>query len=182
MRIEALPITGVRLIKLAPLADPRGAFTRMFCRRELDELGMASIAQVNHSLTHQVGAVRGLHFQRAPEAENKLVTCLRGKVFDVVVDLRAGSPSFLNWHGVELGGGLGRALFVPRGVAHGFQVLEVDSELLYLHDAFYAPELEGGVSPLEPRIGIAWPLPISQLSERDRSHPLLAPDFRGIDV
>jgi dTDP-4-dehydrorhamnose 3,5-epimerase len=181
MRLEPLPIAGVRLIRLTPHEDVRGAFTRLFCRRELESLGMAPMVQINHSLTRQVGTVRGMHFQRPPQAENKLVACLRGRVFDVVVDLRAGSPTFLKWHGVELAEGMGRMLFVPRGVAHGFQVLEADSELLYLHDAFYAPELEGAVNPLEPRIAIAWPLPVSQLSDRDRSRPFLADDFRGLE-
>jgi len=127
-----------------------------------------------------VGAVRGMHYQNAPHAEMKIVRCLRGRVFDVAIDLRRGSPTFLRWTSCELAPASRRALLVPEGCAHGFQVLEPDSELLYLHTACYERSAEGGVRFDDPRVGIAWPLAPVDLSERDRSHPLLAPDFTGI--
>ncbi|MEJ7745209.1 MAG: dTDP-4-dehydrorhamnose 3,5-epimerase, partial [Luteimonas sp.] len=161
--------------------DTRGAFARMFCEHELAQvLGGRRVVQINHSRTHAVGAVRGLHYQRAPHAEMKLVRCLKGRVWDVAIDLRAGSPTFLQWHGEELTTDNARMLVIAEGCAHGFQVLEPDSELLYLHTATYAPDAEGGVRWDDPRLGIPWPLPVSELSERDRLVPSLTAEFSGI--
>ena len=129
-----------------------------------------------------VGAVRGLHFQHPPHAEMKLVRCLKGKVWDVAVDLRAGSSTFMQWHAEEMSPKNSRMLVIPEGCAHGFQVLEKNSELLYLHTSFYAPGFEGGVLFSDPRLNISWPLPVTDLSERDRHHPLIAPDFMGLIV
>ena len=138
---------------------------------------MQPVVQVNHSLTRVAGAVRGLHFQRPPRAEAKLVRCLKGCVLDVAVDLRAGSPTYLNWHAVELSALNRLALFVPRGFAHGFQTLTADCELLYLHDEFYSPEHEGGLRHDDPALAIAWPLPVADLSARDAAHPLVSAGF-----
>jgi dTDP-4-dehydrorhamnose 3,5-epimerase len=126
--------------------------------------------------------VRGLHYQRPPQAEAKWVRCLKGRVFDVAVDLRRGSPTFLKWHAVELDGVSMNALLIPEGCAHGFQVLEPESELLYLHTATYTPGLEGAARYDDPRLAIRWPLPVTDLSERDRTHPLLDDSFEGISV
>jgi dTDP-4-dehydrorhamnose 3,5-epimerase len=180
MRVEPLPLSGAHLITLEPHQDRRGRLTRLYCGEALASLGMDAIAQVNHSLTRLAGTVRGMHFQFAPRAENKLITCLRGRVFDVIVDLRAGSPTFLEWHGVELRGERGETLHAPRGFAHGFQALEADSELLYLHDALYAPEHEGAISVLDPHVAIAWPIPITDMSDRDRSHSFVNEQFKGL--
>lgn len=175
------PIAGVKILESDAFSDARGAFTRLFCARELEPLlGARQVVQINHSRTKRVGAVRGLHFQRAPHAETKIVRCLRGRVLDVAVDLRRGSPTLLQWTSCELAPESRRALFIPEGFAHGFQVLEEDSELLYLHTAYYTPEAEGGVRFDDPRIAIRWPLPPVDLSHRDRSHPLLTPEFTGI--
>lgn len=181
MKLSATPLEGLFVADAVVVSDPRGAFSRLFCANALEPaLGARRIVQINQSLTRAVGAVRGLHFQRPPHAEMKLVRCLRGRVFDVAVDLRAGSPTFLQWHAEELTPGNGRMMIIPEGFAHGFQVLEPDSELLYLHTAFYTPAAEGGVAHDEPRLGIAWPLPATDLSPRDRQHPPLADGFTGI--
>ena len=174
-------IAGVTSIATGWVQDARGAFARLFCEQELAPwLDGRRIVQINHSLTHAVGTVRGLHFQHAPHAETKLVRCLRGRVWDVVVDLRRGSPTFLRWHAEELSAGNARMLLVPEGCAHGFQVLEADSELLYLHSAAYTASAEGGLRHDDPALAITWPLPPQGLSERDRQHPLLPPDFKGL--
>jgi len=164
-----------------PHRDARGAFMRLFCAQELQPvLGDRQIKQINHSRTSRAGAVRGLHFQHPPHAEMKMVRCLRGRVWDVAVDLRPGSSTFLHWHAQELVEGDAQMLVVPEGFAHGFQVLEPDSELLYLHTAFYRPSSEGGLRYDDPRLAITWPLPPQDLSPRDLSHPLVGADFTGV--
>ncbi len=181
--VHATPIGGVHEVVAIPHEDARGRFARLFCTRELAGIqGERAIVQVNHSLTRRKGALRGMHFQHPPHAEAKWVRCLRGRVFDVVVDLRRGSPTFLKWHAVELSARRQNALFVPEGCAHGFQTLEDDCELLYLHTAHYAPGHEGGVRWNDPRVGIAWPLPVAEISRRDEAHPLLGEDFLGIEI
>lgn len=168
------PLAGLKLIERQRATDARGWFSRFFCREELSGFGRdGSIAQINHTLTRTRGAVRGLHLQRAPYAETKLVSCIRGKVFDVAVDLRPGSLTYGQWHGVILSAENGQALLIPAGFAHGFQTLESDCELLYLHDVAYEPGAEGGVNALDPQIAIAWPLEVAQMSDRDRLLPCL---------
>lgn len=180
--ISDAPLRGLKVVQRKKLSDARGYLERMFCIADLHELITDKhIVQVNHTLTRQRGAVRGLHFQRPPHAEAKLVSCLRGEVFDVAVDLRAGSPTFLQWHAETLSGENGRMLYIPEGFAHGFQALTEDCEMFYLHTAAYAPEFEGGVSPLDPRLAIAWPLAMTSLSDRDAQHAHLLADYRGID-
>lgn len=181
MNILRTPIDGLMVIEATPHIDARGAFARLYCERELAEvIGQRRIVQINHSRTTQVGALRGLHFQYPPHAEMKLVRCIKGRVWDVAVDLRQGSPTFLRWHAEELTGDNQRMMLIPEGFAHGFQVLEAESELLYLHTAFYAPEAEGGLRHDDPRLGIRWPLSVSDLSARDASHPLIDASFQGI--
>lgn len=174
-------LAGLTVVRRSPLTDDRGFFARLYCGDEFRRIGLTKpIAQINHSCTRRRGAVRGMHFQYPPHAETKIVVCLRGEVFDVAVDLRPDSPSFLRWHGEILSGGNGKCLFIPEGFAHGFQTLTEDCELLYMHSAIYAPQAEGGVHPREPRVGVQWPLPISELSPRDESHPFLGDDFPGV--
>jgi dTDP-4-dehydrorhamnose 3,5-epimerase len=183
MKVESTAIAGVMVVRVTPFADHRGVFQRVFCDRELEAvIDGRRVVQINHSKTMHVGAVRGLHFQRAPHAEMKLVRCLRGKVWDVAVDLRADSPTFLRWHAEELSFDNGRMLVIPEGCAHGFQVLEPESELLYLHTSYYEPAAEGAARYDDPRLGITWPLPISEVSQRDQLHPLLSTEFRGLTV
>lgn len=181
MKITRTAIEGVVTVDGASVSDHRGAFTRLYCEREIaGVVGARRIVQINHSCTSAVGAIRGMHFQHAPQAEMKLVRCLKGKVWDVAVDLRAGSPTFLAWHAEELDPGNARMLVIPEGCAHGFQVLAADSELLYLHTAFYAPDHEGGIRYNDPSLAIHWPLAVTDISPRDTSHSLLAADFPGL--
>jgi dTDP-4-dehydrorhamnose 3,5-epimerase len=181
MKILGTPISGLKLIEATPQVDLRGAFNRLYCEKELNNLiGERSIVQINHSRTEKVGAVRGLHFQRAPHAEMKLIRCLKGCVWDVTVDLRANSPTFLKWFAQELRPANGLMLIIPEGFAHGFQVMEPDSELLYLHTEFYEPKSEGGIRYNDPKVDIGWPLPISELSKRDANLTFIDSDFQGL--
>ncbi len=180
MNLLETSITGAWVIESKAFQDDRGAFSRLFCSRELQEiLGSRTIVQINHSMTRSVGAVRGLHYQNAPHAEMKIIRCLQGRVFDVAVDLRQGSPTFLKWNAVELTPESNLAYLIPEGCAHGFQVLEENSQLLYLHTAFYTPESEVAVRFDDPRISVNWPLSPTNVSARDQSHPLLNEVFEG---
>ncbi|MGA9491895.1 MAG: dTDP-4-dehydrorhamnose 3,5-epimerase family protein, partial [Mycobacterium sp.] len=175
------PIADLKLVQSSPHRDDRGAFLRLFCTQELQPLlGRRQIAQINQSRTSQAGIVRGLHFQHPPHAEMKMVRCLRGRLWDVAVDLRAGSPTFLQWHAQELVEDDAQMLVVPEGFAHGFQALEPESELLYLVTAAYDPPSEGGLRHDDPRLAIPWPLPPRDVSPRDLAHPSLDTDFTGI--
>ena len=176
-----LPLAGLTRVQRQPLADARGFFERLFCAEELAACGWSGpIAQINHSLTRQAGSVRGLHYQKPPHAEMKLVTCLRGAVWDVAVDLRAGSPTFLHWHAEELSADNACALLIPQGFAHGFQALTPDAELLYCHSHPYTPAAEAGLQALDARLAIAWPLPLAELSPRDAGHARLTDAFEGL--
>lgn len=181
MIMHPTPIAGLVLAESKAFKDERGAFARLFCEQELSSvLGGRKIVQINHSRTEAVGAVRGLHFQYVPHAEMKLVRCLKGKVWDVSVDLRPQSPSYKRWYAQELSSQNACMMVIPEGFAHGFQVLEVGSELLYMHTAFYKPEVEGGVRYDDPELSIAWPLPVTDISARDSSHAFIDSSFRGI--
>lgn len=181
--VTALPIAGLNLIERQRLGDSRGFLSRLFCAEELSAAGWNKpIAQINHTHTAQRGTVRGLHFQHPPHAEMKLVSCLRGAIWDVAVDLRAGSPTFLQWHAQELSAINNRALLIPEGFAHGFQTLSDDCELIYLHSAAHAAGAEGGLSPHDPLLSIAWPLPITELSNRDAQHPMLNHQYKGMTL
>ncbi len=177
------PLEGLTVVERRLIEDHRGFLARFYCAGEFAEAGVRKpIAQINHTLTRQRGTVRGMHFQRPPHAEMKIVSCLRGSICDVVVDVRRGSPTFLQWHGEVLSAENRRALVVPEGMAHGFQALSDDCEILYLVTAAYAPDAEGGLLPTDPRLDIRWPLPITDLSERDRKHPVIALAFEGVDL
>ena len=181
MRIQETPIAGLMLVESTSQIDERGFFTRLFCQNELGELiGAQQVVQINQSSTRTIGAVRGLHYQLEPYAEMKLVRCIKGRVWDVAVDLRAGSSTFLHWHAEELSAENAHMMVIPEGFAHGFQVLEQDSELLYLHTAPYTPSAEGGVRPTDPVLSITWPLAPQDLSGRDLNHPLLTSEFTGL--
>lgn len=183
MKITPTAIAGVSVVETQAFKDHRGAFARLFCEQELASIiGDRHIVQINHSRTTAVGAVRGMHFQRAPHAEMKLVRCLRGRVWDVAVDLRAGSPTFLHWHAEELSVENAHMLVIPEGCAHGFQAQETDSELLYLHTAPYTLEVEDGLAYDDPRLAIEWPLPIADLSGRDQQHSYIPIDFAGLHL
>jgi dTDP-4-dehydrorhamnose 3,5-epimerase len=183
MEVRDTPIADLFLVMTAPHRDERGSFARFFCEKDLASiLGDRKIVQINHSCTHCVGALRGLHFQTAPHAEMKLVRCIQGRVWDVAVDLRRESSTFLNWHARELSADNHLLMVIPEGFAHGFQVLEQDSELLYLHTALYTPGAEGGIRFDDPRLSIKWPLSVTDVSQRDLGHPLIRDEFRGISL
>jgi len=183
MKVNKTAIAGVFVVETTPVSDHRGSFARFFCQKEMSEvIGHREIVQINTSRTTAVGAVRGMHYQNAPHAEMKMVRCLKGRVLDVAVDLRRDSPTFLKYHAEELSGSSAKMLIVPEGCAHGFQVLEADSEMLYLHTAFYDKPSEGGVRHDDPALGIKWPLLVADLSERDKNHQLITPDFKGVTL
>jgi dTDP-4-dehydrorhamnose 3,5-epimerase len=175
------PLTGLKLVQRKAIEDHRGFLSRLYCADEFRLAGINKpIAQINNTLTRKKGAVRGLHFQQSPHAENKMVSCLRGEIWDVAVDLRRDSPTFLQWHGEILSAANRKSMLIPEGYAHGFQALIDDCELIYLHTAAYHPEAEGALNVTDPRLNITWPLPINDLSERDRKHPFISQDFQGV--
>ena len=174
-------IEGLASIKHRPVSDDRGRFSRIFCRNTLSELLEGrEVMQINHSHTSIEGTVRGMHFQFPPQSEVKIVTCMRGAVWDVAVDLRRGSPTFLQYQAVTLSEDDDCSFLVPEGFAHGFQTLAPDSELLYLHTAEFDPESEGSVNAIDPMLAIDWPRRVSNRSERDSQVPMLDPSFKGI--
>lgn len=179
--LNPLPLAGLFSVQHKRFQDQRGHFARLFCEGSLSAFGQPfHIRQINHSCTHERGSVRGLHYQTAAQPEAKLITCLRGEVWDVAVDLRPESPTFLHWHAEHLRAGDSRSLLIPAGFAHGFQALSDDAELLYLHSCDYAPEHETGLSANDPRLAISWPLPVKNLSLRDAGHPWLDARFAGV--
>jgi dTDP-4-dehydrorhamnose 3,5-epimerase len=179
--VTPTPLAGLQCIERQRLGDSRGTLARLFCADELAAAGWVSpIAQINHTTTALAGTVRGMHYQRPPHAEMKLVSCLHGEVWDVAVDLRADSPTFLQWHGQVLCATNRCALLIPEGFAHGFQTLTDDVTLLYCHSRAYAPESEGGLNPLDARLAITWPQAIALISDRDKNHPLLGAEFKGL--
>ncbi len=182
LKIQNTSIADVYVVETTPLGDHRGIFARCFCEEELAPvLGQKKISQINFSRTMAEGAIRGLHFQYPPHAELKMVRCLRGRVWDVAVDLRNDSPTFLQWHAEELSETNLKMLVIPEGCAHGFQVLAPQSELLYLHTTPYHRPAEGALRYDDPRLAISWPLAVTDLSERDRQHPWIDEHFRGVD-
>lgn len=179
--LSAAPIHALYRIERRPIQDARGSFSRLFCAEELAEAGWRKpIAQINHSVTVKTGTVRGLHYQNVPHAEMKLVSCIRGAVWDVAVDLRAGSATFLRWHAEVLSAENGYAMLIPEGFAHGFQTLTDGVELIYCHSAAYHQQAQGGLHPQDARLSIAWPRPITELSERDAQYPPTLPHFQGL--
>lgn len=181
--VEDTPLAGLKIICRHRRGDERGWLVRLFCKTELSTAGWRQpVAQANLTRTKMRGSVRGLHFQHPPHAEMKLVSCVRGAVWDVAVDLRHGSPTFLRWHAEELSEDNDRGLLIPEGFAHGFQTLTDEAELLYLHSSSYQSVAEGGLAPFDPALGIAWPEPVAMISDRDRSHPPVTADFSGISL
>ena len=180
MKILDTKIAGVYVVETNVFLDERGQFYRTFCARELAPvLNGESIMQSNFSGTVKKGSVRGMHFQKPPYDELKMVRCLRGRIWDVALDLRRDSPTFLKWHAEELTPDNRRMLVIPRGCAHGFQTLENDCEMIYLHTGFYEPSSEGGVRYSDPLAAIKWPLAVTTVSERDASYDMLDSNFKG---
>lgn len=181
MKFQQTPLQGSYIIDLDAFEDHRGWFARVYCKNEFREIGHEKEwVQLNHSFTRKKGSLRGMHFQYPPFREIKMVRCIAGAVYDVIIDLRRGSPTFLQAAGVELSAANRRMLYIPEGFAHGFQTLTDDCELLYHHSEFYTPGKEGGIRYNDPMLQINWPLPVTDISDRDREHPYLAADFKGI--
>ncbi len=170
------PLKGAWVIDLEPRKDERGYFARAFCAREFEERGLTTrIVQANLSGNVARGTLRGMHYQRPPHAEVKMVRCVAGAVFDAIIDLRPRSPTRLQWFGAELSRENGRMMYVPEGFAHGYQALEAGSEVLYLVSQFYAPEHEAGIRWDDPLFGIRWPLADVRTSPKDATHPDFKP-------
>jgi dTDP-4-dehydrorhamnose 3,5-epimerase len=181
MNFKKTKLKDLVVINFEPYEDERGYFYRVFCKNELRAINFKEeIVQINQSKTKEKGSIRGMHFQLPPSAEIKLVKCLKGAVYDVAIDIRQGSPTLLQWHGEILSADNLKMMFIPKGFAHGFQTLNKNSELLYLHTEFYSPEHEGGIKYNDPLINIIWPLKITNVSDKDENFELLSKDFKGI--
>jgi dTDP-4-dehydrorhamnose 3,5-epimerase len=174
-------LDGVWIVEAIPRFDSRGGFVRVFCKKEFALAGLiANFVQINHSFNTHAGTLRGFHYQVPPAAESKLIHCVAGKAYDMVVDLRAGSSTFLKWIGVELDDRNGRLIYIPEGCAHGFITLADNTQLIYHHTAYYAPEAEVGLAYNDPMVGVRLPREIAVISEKDRGYPLLNNSFTGI--
>ncbi len=174
MRFQKTPLPGAWLIEPEPIEDERGSFMRTFCREEFGAAGLPTdFVQCNLSHNRHQGGLRGLHYQKPPHEEGKLVRCTSGAIFDVIVDIRPGSPTYCRWFGVELTRANRRALYVPPGFAHGFQALEAESEVFYQMTEYFRPGHGAGLRWNDPAFGIEWPLPNPTLSGRDAALPLL---------
>ena len=179
--ITELSLSGLILVQRKRMGDARGFFERLFCARELSEACWTGpIAQINHSYTANQGTVRGMHYQYPPHAEKKMIMCIKGQVYDVAIDIRKDSPTFLNWHAEILSPESSNALIIPEGFAHGFQSITPEVEMLYFTSEFYALEFEDGIRPDDPALNIPWPLKIFEISDKDRSHPLINKKFEGV--
>jgi dTDP-4-dehydrorhamnose 3,5-epimerase len=174
MRFESTPLAGSYLIHLDPHVDGRGLFGRVFCAQEFAAKGLETVfVQANISTNISAGTVRGMHFQREPDDEVKLVRCVKGAIFDVIVDMRVGSETFLRWFGVELSEENAAMMYVPKGFAHGYQALSDGATALYLVSTFYTPASESGIRADDPELEIKWPRSVSGLSDKDARWPLL---------
>lgn len=181
--IEGTKIEGLFVLKRQPMGDARGYFERLFCINDLKVvLGDRDVVQINHTKTLNKGVVRGMHYQMPPYAETKLVSCLRGEVFDVAIDLRRESPTYLTWHAEVLSESNHRSMAIPEGFAHGFQTLTDDCELLYMHTQSYRKDFEAGVDALDEKLAIDWPLEIADRSPRDQQLPAVSQLFNGINI
>lgn len=175
------PLSGLTVIGRRSIDDSRGSFCRLFCSEELAAAGwVRPIAQINHSRTARCGTIRGLHFQHPPHGEMKLVSCVRGIVWDVAVDIRASSPTFLQWHAELLSAENGRAMLIPEGFAHGFQTMTDQVELIYCHSAPYVPHVEAGLWPFDSMLSVSWPLAATEMSDRDAHFQKLSREFQGV--
>lgn len=178
MIFNETPLKGAYVIELEKLGDDRGFFARFFCQKEFDEYNLEkNIVQINNSSSKDIGTLRGIHYQLVPKAETKMVRCIKGKLFDAIVDLREESPTFLKWFGVELSAENRKMLYVPKGFGHSFITLEENTEAFYLTTEFYAPEYERGLRWNDPKIGIEWPIEPKIISEKDQNHPDFDPDY-----
>ncbi|MGQ0828883.1 MAG: dTDP-4-dehydrorhamnose 3,5-epimerase [Bacteroidota bacterium] len=176
-------LKGAYLIELSLHKDERGGFARTFCKNEFKKIGHTKeFVQFNHSLNNKKGTLRGMHYQEIPHSEIKLIRCIKGAIYDVIIDIRQSSPTFLQWFGVELSATNMKMVYVPEGFAHGFQTMENNSELLYHHTNFYTPSSEKGIRFDDEMINIKWPGDLNCISEKDKNYPLLSINFKGINI
>lgn len=182
MIFTATRLAGAFVVELEPFSDERGWFARFYCKNEFGhQIGHTKEwVQLNHSVSYKKGTLRGLHFQHPPYREIKMIRCISGAVYDVIVDIRRDSPTFLQWLGVELSAKNNKMLYIPEGFAHGFQTLVENSALIYHHTEFYTPQAEGGFRYDDPAFCIEWPLPVGSISARDSGHPFVNKNFKGI--
>ena len=174
-------LRGSFVIELELFVDERGWFARTYCKNEFSKIGhQKEWVQLNHSFTKQTGTIRGMHYQLPPFSEIKLVRCIAGAVYDVIIDIRKGSATFLQYVGVELSAANKKMIYIPEGFAHGFQALTDDCELIYHHSQFYTAGIEAGIRYDEPKINIKWPLQVTSISQRDNIHSLIDSNFKGI--
>ena len=183
MKFFKTKLEGLFIIEPEIYEDNRGNFYRVFCQNELKQIGYnKSIVQINQSFNKKKGTIRGMHFQYPPMAEIKIVRCTAGSIFDVAIDLRANSPTYLQWYSETLSAENKKMICIPEGFAHGFQTLEDNIEIIYLHTEFYSSELESAVRYNDPKFNISWPLELTVISERDKNHPLINGDFKCISL
>lgn len=181
MIFSPTPFKGSYIIEPEQFNDNRGWFARYYCKKEFSKIKhQKDWVQMNHSFTIKKGTIRGMHYQIAPYMEIKMIRCVAGTVFDVIVDFRKNSSTFLQWFGIELSAQNKKMLYIPEGFAHGFQSLSDDAELLYHHSEYYTPGAEGGIKYDDPLIKIEWPLPVSVISDKDAAHPYFDNNFKGI--
>jgi dTDP-4-dehydrorhamnose 3,5-epimerase len=182
-RVKNLPLLGLKLVERKQLGDSRGFISRLYCSEEFTAAGWHQpIAQINQTITQKQGTVRGLHYQVPPYAEMKLVSCLQGAIWDVVVDLRVDSPTFLHSQAVELSAANQLSLLIPEGFAHGFQTLTDNCGLIYMHSKEHVSIAEAGLNVNDPMLGIDWPMEISNISDRDEHHPMIDNLFKGVQL
>jgi dTDP-4-dehydrorhamnose 3,5-epimerase len=183
MKFHATPLLGAYTIELEKRGDDRGFFARLFCEREFQAAGIPTpIVQINNSLSENAGTLRGMHYQLPPAAEIKVVRCIRGALYDVIIDLRPDSPTFTKWFGADLTAENRLMMYVPQGFAHGILTLTDNTEAFYLVNAFYMPEAERGLRFDDPRFGVVWPYAPADISLKDRSWPDFDPVFHGIEA
>lgn len=181
MIFEETPLAGAYTVTITPISDTRGWFARSFCKEAFKKIGHnKEWVQMNHSYTQSKGTVRGMHFQNSPFAEIKMVRCTAGSVYDVIIDLRKDSPTFLKWFGIELSAENKKMIYIPEGFAHGFQTLRDNCELIYHHTEYYKPDVEAGINLNDKIINIPWPLTLTEVSDRDKAHPGLDKNFQGL--
>ena len=183
MNFTPTPLKGSYVIDIFPIEDDRGWLARTYCKEEFKMIGhSAEWLQMNHTYTKKKGTIRGMHFQKPPHSEIKLIRCIAGSVFDVIIDIREGSETFLEWFGVELSATNMKMIYIPQGFAHGFQTQTDECQLVYHHSAVYTPGVEGGIRYEDKRVGVKWPLEVSAISQRDSGHPLITAQFKGIKI
>ena len=183
MKFASTGLKGSYIIDIFPVEDERGWFVRTFCKEEFNEIGHTKEwVQLNQSFTNDAGTIRGMHFQIQPFSEIKLIRCIAGKIFDVIIDLRQNSNTFLKWFGIELSAENKKMIYIPAGFAHGFQTLTDNCQLIYHHTAIYMPGYEAGIKYDDKIININWPRPVTKVSERDKNHPLLSSSFEGLNI